>query len=309
MLQAQTIGWLAVLMLVSYSVSGSSGLAQDAGEQAPSAPAPVQDQAFRRGMTIIHPEGLSGIWEAPDDRGGAVGILLMLDTTIPGEAMTLVGTPQKGLNLTTGVYHRSGAVLQFGEATYFVDSERGGNLKFEEGRLILHSSDIDLDLRRVAGDKWSGRFHREGFDTTVTLSRPGSGDRTKRSWLVGTWRIASAHHCLHIAEQAPGQFTGWLDTLYVDEDSIRPPREVIPDHLTEYYGELAKVSLTEKGDASVELHAYSPGCCSATFVASPAEESKAMKGGWAPTPYRPDRPASSVEWRKMPGETCTVPVP
>ena len=91
-------------------------------------------------MLVTHPEDLSGVWETPDGHGGAVGIHLMLDTTAPADATTLVGTPQKWLGLTIGIYHRSGAGRHIGDENYFSDSPRGANLRYEDGRLTLSAT-------------------------------------------------------------------------------------------------------------------------------------------------------------------------
>jgi hypothetical protein len=43
---------------------------------------------------LVHLEALSGVWEASDGRGGAVGILLELTTSLSGDADPPVWTPQ-----------------------------------------------------------------------------------------------------------------------------------------------------------------------------------------------------------------------
>ena len=168
-----------------------------------SAPSPLQEQqdrSFYLGTPVTHPEDLSGVWEAPDGHGGAIGIHLILDTTAPVDATTLVGTKQKWLGLGVGLYHRTGSQLQLGEENFFSDSLRGGSVRYEDGRLTLHfrgddakdnskdNSGDDLDLHRIAGDKWSGRFHRGNFDARVTLSRPTLQATSNSEWFLGTWR-------------------------------------------------------------------------------------------------------------------------
>ncbi len=124
-----------------------------------------EDRSFYLGTPVAHPEDLSGLWEAPDGHGGAIGIHLVLDTTIPVEATTLAGARQSWLGLTLGLYHRSGAEFQLGDENRFSDSLRGGSVRYENDRLILHARGYDLDLHRIDGDKWSGRFHREDIDS------------------------------------------------------------------------------------------------------------------------------------------------
>jgi hypothetical protein len=128
--------------------------------------APAKDASFYVGKPIAHPEELSGIWEVADGHGGAVGIQLILSTTVSADAVTLFGIEQAWLNLEVGIYQRAGAVLQFGEENFFMDSLRGGSVRYDDGRLSLHAAEFDLDLLRTGGDRWSGRIHRNGFDSS-----------------------------------------------------------------------------------------------------------------------------------------------
>src|SRR5271155_3499273 len=96
--------------------------------QVTTAPETLADyKSFYVGTPIAHPEELSGVWEVPDGHGGAVGIHLILSTTAPADATTLVGVEQAWLNLQLGIYQRAGTVLQFGEENFFSDSPRGGS--------------------------------------------------------------------------------------------------------------------------------------------------------------------------------------
>ena len=106
------------------------------------APATQQDRSFNLGTLVTRPQDLSGIWEAPDGHGGAVGLHLILDTTAPVDTRTLDGVPQKWLGLAVGIYHRTGPTLQSGVESSFSDSVRGGSVHYQDGRLTLHVEGI-----------------------------------------------------------------------------------------------------------------------------------------------------------------------
>jgi hypothetical protein len=265
-----------------------------------------EDRSFSRGMPVTHPEDLSGIWEAPDGRGGAIGIHLLLDTTVPVEAITLAGAKQSWLGLALGVYRRSGGGFHLGDENSFSDSPRGGSLRYEDGNLTLHFPGIDLDLHRIPGDKWSGRFHREDVDSVVTLARPTMQATSKATWFLGTWRsaIGSQTTCIHIAQSPPGAFLGWSDVLSTVGATSFEPQIPKPPYAWERYGELVKVQPAQSGSFWVELGAYSPTCCSHRFFAVPAESGKAMKADW---PAGSNQSPHKSRWTKMPGNSCITP--
>ena len=205
------VRWLVALVCSLIVWHGSAqnkpALAQPPAQQ-------DQNRSFYAGALVTHPEELSGIWEAPDGHGGAIGLHLSLSTTAPADATTLVGAKQSWLSLGVGIYQRSGPVIQVGEENYFDDSPRGGSVRYDSDRMTLHAPEFDLDLRHNQRNEWTGRFHRKGFDSQVTLIRPGKGGGRKDTWPIGTWKKAGwGPTCLHIAETAPGQFIGWSDTL------------------------------------------------------------------------------------------------
>jgi hypothetical protein len=275
----------------------------------------AQDAATKQGATergpnfgrpVAHPEELSGIWESPDGHGGAIGLTLILDTTASADATTLVGVRQAWESLIVGIYERAGAEIQFGEANYFTDTRTGGRVRYENGRLALHYADFDLELEKTPADSWRGRVHRDGFDANVTLTRPGAGLRRKMAWLAGTWKSGHAGsdvHCLHLAEVAPGQFTGWTDEILTLGSEKYPPNLTKPTSSLEQYGELAKVHLEKNGNASIETHAYSPGCCTHLFGVTPIENGSAMIADWKESHDSPYR----TVWKRMPGGSCIVP--
>jgi hypothetical protein len=276
---------------------------------------PQQDRSFYLGTSVAHPEDLSGVWEAPDGHGGAVGIHLTLDTTAPVDATTLAGVTQSWLGLQVGLYHRSGAEIELGEENSFSDSPRGGGVRYAEGRLTLHApgnaSGYDLDLRRIPGDKWTGRFHRGDFDAVVTLARPtlqtdSDQPSSTQPWFVGSWSTSSAAGitCLHIAQQSPTAFIAWSDTLLAWGSVRFAPQVPKPPYSWEHYGDLVKIHSTQSGNPSIELGAYSALCCSHTFHATPADHGETMKADW---PAGPNQSPHKSRWTKMPGNTCIPP--
>jgi hypothetical protein len=257
-----------------------------------------ENRSFYAGMPVTHPEQLSGIWEARDGHDGAIGIHLSLSTTAPANATTLVGVQQSWLSLGVGIYQRSGPVLQVGEGNDFDDSPRGGSVRYEADRLTLHAPEFDLDLRRIPGNGWSDRFHRKGFDSKVTLTRPGGKGRKKNAWPTGTWKAAGwGPTCLHIAETAPGQFIGWSDNLLAWGAVRFAPNVPRPPYSLELYGDLAKVSTTENGGVLIELNAYSAFCCSQRFPAVSAENGTVMLANRGGDQHK-------TEWKKMAGDSC-----
>jgi hypothetical protein len=97
------------------------------------------DRSPYLGRPIINPETLSGFWETPNGHGGAVGIHLLLMTTVPTDGWEKPSdAPQSWQLLELGVYERRGATIQLEESNNFSDSPRGGNVGFEAGHLSLH---------------------------------------------------------------------------------------------------------------------------------------------------------------------------
>jgi hypothetical protein len=292
------------VVVVSLLIACGVGL-QLATAQAPTSSDEAEDQSFYLDKPVLHPERLSGIWEAKDPRGGAIGIQLIFMATAPVDATTLVGVEQAWQSLEVGVYHRAGAALQFGEENFFSDSLRGGSVRYEGERLTLHLEQLDLDLLRTTGDEWSGRVHRMDFNAHVTLIRPGSDNSVGKAWFVGTWASdgSSDLNCLHIVEPVPGQFAGWSDTLQLMGLVHFAPNVSKPAYALEHYGELAKVRLTENGNAAVELYAYTGMCCPHPFVGSPADDGAVMNADW---PDGPNQAPHKSEWRKVDGDSCIV---
>jgi hypothetical protein len=270
------------------------------------------DRSPYLGNPVAHPEALSGLWETSNGHGGAVGIHLLLTTTVPGDARTLYGITQSWQSFEVGIYERKGVMIQFGEQNYFSDSPRGGNVSFEGRRLRLHFvprvvSDpaIDVDLVHDADGSWTGRFHRGTFDSNVMLRRPAPRDVAKVNPIVGAWleNRSSISSCVHIAQQSSTDFTGWSDSLQLF-GSMRVANSVArPATAMQRYGELMKVDLHDGGKVSLELYAYTAICCSHSFVGTLTPSGTLIEGAWPPGPNQ--APHDST-WRKTPSDSCTT---
>jgi hypothetical protein len=299
----------AISRVVAAAASAGMLLAGEARSQSiPASPPQQQDKSLYLGTPVTQPEDLSGVWEAADGHGGAVGIHLILDTTAPVDATTLVGSNQSWLGLQVGLYRRTGAELQPSEETFFSDSPRGGSVRYEQGHLMLRTQGYDLDLRRTPGDTWWGRFHREDFDAVVTLVRPALQSASNESpsvepWFVGTWKSSSGPTttCLHIAQSSSATFIAWADTLLAWGSTSFPPQAVKPPYSWEHYGDLVKVEMAGKGGISVELGAYSGICCPHRFHATSSDRGQEMKADWA---AGPNQAPHKSRWIKMPAGTC-----
>jgi hypothetical protein len=301
---------IAAILLIAL---GSRARAQ----QEPAAPAvPAEDRSPYLGNPIAHPESLSGLWEAPNGSGGAVGIHLSMWTTILGDATTLRGLEQSWRHLDVGVYERKVATSEFGDENNFSDSSRGGHVRYENGRLTLSfaaraASDpsIDLDLLHQPDGSWKGRFHRGEFDSEVTLRRPSPEAGTETNPVVGTWRQdqGSIFSCVHIAQQSGTEYTGWSDALEIPGEMYKCAKNIPqPAEVFERYGELIKVNVQNGGKITLELYAFTGMCCSHSFIGRLSADETAIEGAWPPGPNQ--APRDDV-WRKMPDDSCTATEP
>ena len=253
---------------------------------------------------MTDPEALSGIWEAPDGHGGAVGLHLMLDTTIPAQAPTLGRTPQSWQQLIVNVYERAGQDVAVGEGNGFSDSSRGGGARYENGHLTLHWTDADLDLRRAPGDTWVGRFHRFRFDKQVTLRRPQMNAPLAHAWYLGVWEQGdrTLQTCLHIGRQLSGGITGWSDSLTELGCMRYGPKVQRPATAVERYGLLLNARVLP--DDRIEVVLNPTGwCCPHPFVARRGPNGT-VHADW---PAGPEQVAGTSTWTRVPGDRCLAP--
>lgn len=278
---------------------------------APGVPTVLEgDRSFYQGKPVMDPDGLSGLWEISNGKGGARGIHLILSTSVDpfakSDRKTLTGVEQQWEHLEIGVYERQGPVLAFGEEGFFSDSPRGGGATLEDGHLQLHfvsrvasTPSVDLDLMKEAGDRWVGRFHKGDFDEQVTLERPG-GKRSD-SVITGTWRDETAPiRCMHVVEQAASEFTGWSDRLQIP-GTIGFAPWIQPHRLFEIYGEWMKVKMNPDETTSFEFSAFTAMCCSHTYIGKLDAGAITIEGRWPPGPNQAPQPD---RWRKVAGESC-----
>ena len=297
---------IAFVVLTAAKCEGAAQQATSAGV----ATVPEGDHSFYQGRSVTDPDGLSGLWEVSNGKGGARGIHLILSTSVEpfakSDRKTLVGVEQQWEHLEIGVYERKGPVLVFGEEGFFTDSPRGGGVTLEDEHLKLHfvprvsgMPAVDLDLTKEIGDRWVGRFHRGDFDERVTLERPGA--KRAGSKIVGTWRGETLPvRCMHIVEQETSEFTGWSDRLQIP-GTIGFASWIQPHRLFQIYGEWMKVKMNSDEGASFEFSASSAECCSDTYIGKPDEGGASIEGRWPPGPNQTPRPD---RWRRVAGESC-----
>jgi hypothetical protein len=273
---------------------------------------PPADRSFYYGQPVVHPETISGAWEASDGNGGAVGIHLQLMTEVSGDADPPVWTPQYWQHLDLGVFQRRGAELVLGEENYFTDDPRGGPVTVENGHIQLHfvssqpkTPSVDLDLARQPDGCWHGRFHRGSFDSAVSLCRPTPGTGVAPSPLVGTW---SSDHgrggCVHVYETGPNTFTGWSDPLQIPGQIIFSRTAPGPHQLYQNYGNLVKVHLADNGEVSLEFGAFNPVCCPHQFIGKLSADGSTLRGDFPPGLNQSSHPAI---WTKMSNDVCVDP--
>jgi len=271
------------------------------------------DRSFYLDQPVGHPEALSGIWEASNGQGGAVGIHMVLMTNVSGDADPPAWTPQKWQHLEFGVFQRKGPEMAFGEEGFFADDPRGGSVTLQNGRLRLHfistwkdTPSVDLDLMRQEGDCWHGRFHRGSFDSVVTLCRPTPGSEVRQSPLVGTWAqfTGLGSGCIHIAQIGRDTFAGWSDSLEIPGKVIFGNNIPGPHWLFQEFGTLARVHMNEDGEVSLELGAYNPMCCSRTFKGHLSTDGNMIVGDFPPGTNQ--SPHAAV-WTKMAEDSCVDP--
>lgn len=113
-----------------------------------------------------------GVWESPDNLGGAVGIDLQEARQENGRAI-----------LEIAVYERARDGLRCGDENFFQprrsDPQDTSTVSYSDGLLVIHYKDragrdksIDMNLTFNPGDdQWRGSFHRGTFDENVVLKR------------------------------------------------------------------------------------------------------------------------------------------
>ena len=251
----------------------------------------------RQPRIVPHPEALAGRWETSDGRGGAIGMNIMLSTRIEGSPKTIDDQSQFEDNFTVGLYKRTGTDVE--QFNFFTTSADGGAV-WNGHHLTIHlPPKADLPLVNVdliwhdELHEWTGLLERGTLGGQVTLKRPafdGPG-----SPFIGTWLDSAGpmNSCIHIVRQSGGGFTAWSDDIQIPgrmvyANGIQPPAYTI-----ERYGNIAKVKVEAPDQITIELQAYTAGCCPRPFSAKTSADKKTLLGNWPPG-----------QWKKMTGNSC-----
>lgn len=250
------------------------------------------------------------MWETPDGEGGAVGIRLRLMTTLSADIVPPQWTPQSWQHLEVEVFRRKESGPGFGDANAFSDSVRGGSVTFNDRRLQLHfvstyrdAYSTDLDLTEQPDGCWHGQFHRGAFNSVVALCRPTPGPGLVRSPLVGTW-FEGQSTCIHIAQNGPGTFAGWSDTIAIPGRVQFAPGVPGPHQLFEDFGSYAKVDLDDTGKVSLVFGTYGGMCCPLEFDGRLSADGSALRGAFLSGPNQSPRAAT---FTRMRGDSCVDP--
>jgi hypothetical protein len=277
-------------------------------------PAIPGDRSSYLGRQVTNPEALSGFWETSNGHGGAVGIHLLLMTTVLTEGWYSAGdAPQSWEHLNLDVYERRGAKTGPDEDNGFSDSPRGGNVSFRGGHLKLQfpstlpsDPSIDVDLILQPDDTWVGRLHRGGFDSHVVLSRPGAS--LPPNPLVGTWIAGRGVHlaylaCAHIAQRAPNEFIGWTSSIPRALGASNMTIPGLPKPKTQYlsYGRPIGIKLEDGGKILFDPNDGNGVCCGQTFMGKLTADGKFIQGSrWG------TESAQDASLRKIQGDSCII---
>jgi hypothetical protein len=263
----------------------------------------------QQNRTLSAPDALAGRWETPDGHGGAVGMNVIVTTYIDGTPSNIAGHAQHVSNITVGLYQRTGPDVEELGFSFFPAAIDGGT-NGDGYRLVIQFpgrgaiSAVNLDLVwHEQSQTWNGLFESGAFRGQVSLQRPAS--KSSVSPFAGAWSRTHAmmNNCLHIAQQQDSSLTAWSDDLQAlgrvrYANGIQPPAQT-----REQYGEIAKAKLDASGQITVELRAYTAGCCSHSFTARLSPDGQLLSGSWL---TGPNQDPSEVEWKKMPGISCVT---
>ena len=299
--------WSTMLLVIASAlhITGCGSTHPNAIHSNPHFDGQADDPSPYAGRAVPTPDSLAGLWEAPDGQKGTIGIHLRLVTTVPATATSLARSVQSWSRFELGVYERKGPSIGLNDEKGFTDWKLSVDLRFDHGRLRLHSPappSVDLDLAQ-SGDRWIGRFHLGAFDHRVVLRRPGIGKNA--SLLVGTWQTSPPvpfYTCAHIVQTGPNTFTGWFDSLGVLGLLHHSPNVKRSTTSIELYGDLMEVRvLNDRVFLQLPAFADAGICCSHAFVGSLTEDGSAIQGIW---PSGPNQERRNGKWTRIRGNSC-----
>jgi hypothetical protein len=241
------------------------------------------------------PESLAGRWEAPDGRGGFVGMNISLSRYFNPAANG--AAPPNRAELVIAVYKRDETSADPAGYNFF-STGPGGGARWDGHRLSADGSyplSINIDLVwNGRSQTWDGLFNRDDFRQSVSLKKPITAQ--SENLFTGTWVNPAAsmmNSCLHIARQHDGTLTAWSDDVEIRAQN--PPRTV------ENYGEIGKVVAEAANQITVTLRAETGGCCPLKFSAMLSSDGTTLTGDWIPGP---NSPRGRVRWLRVAGKSC-----
>lgn len=248
----------------------------------------------QRVQLISDPERLSGIWEASDGSGGAVGLHLSLTTKVDGTPATLNGVPQHLDQFVVGVYQRSGSDMHMGDESNFVVPSNevhwnGRSLRVKHLPRTSSDYEIEMDLTQTSdGQSWTGLFHRGSFSKHLSLNRP-TLIATSQTPFAGTWssRELGRNRSVHIGVVPDGTLVAWADSrqgLIHYANHITPPSQSF-----QYYGEMVQASREGNNAVSLVFNAFAGICCPATIILIPSKDGLNLVGNWQAGPNQVSR--------------------
>jgi hypothetical protein len=273
------------------------------------------DRSFYSRQSIDHPETPSGLWEASDGHGGAIGIHLLMMTVVPLHTDPPIWSPQSSVSLDVSVYQRTGSEFASGNENSLSGLPNGSQLTLEHGHLRSHfMSDratlpsIDLDLVKQTDDCWHGRLHRGAFDSFVKLCRPSASVGNPRSSLVGTWASNfNVLGCMHIFANGQGGFAGWSDVLQVPGRIAFNPKGSGPQTLLEQYGSLLNIRQRKDGFVGIDFHASDDLYHVERFVGLLSSDGSKLVGGLVSDDGLIPPVQNVRAWTKVSGGSCVDP--
>ncbi len=222
-----------------------------------------------KGSPLLHPEKLSGVWQAEADHR-IFGLQIVLTAKARRAAKNSTALIRLCDQADVEVFEQMGPTRMPADGNWFQMNSpgvvwNGNHLQIDSppGTGPGATPEIHLDLHfDLETETWAGRFHRAGLERVIVLRRPRPSSPLAKSPFAGIWMHTGAPTtCLHILEEQGGDLAAWSDTMappgaVTDTRGISSPREFV-----ERYGIAARVQLHSAHNIFVRLNALSPICC------------------------------------------------